>query len=207
MNRLETERDLEEGLQKLFKIEPRFGEESSLIGEIPLRRKKDGFEALLDAIVGQQVSVAAGDAIWKRLKKAKLTGPRKVLAATEEELRECGLSRQKIRYSKALAEARIDYRSLREKSTKEVVDALIEVTGIGKWTAEIYCLFSLGHADAFAPGDLALQEAARVLFGLKERPSEKELRKLSEDWSPWRGVAARFLWSYYRVAKEREGTR
>lgn len=207
MNRLETERDLEEGLQKLFKIEPRFGEESSLIGEIPLRRKKDGFEALLDAIVGQQVSVAAGDAIWKRLKKAKLTGPRKVLAATEEELRECGLSRQKIRYSKALAEARIDYRSLREKSTEEVVDALIEVTGIGKWTAEIYCLFSLGHADAFAPGDLALQEAARVLFGLKERPSEKELRKLSEDWSPWRGVAARFLWSYYRVAKEREGTR
>ena len=84
---------------------------------------------------------------------------------------------------------------------------LTKVLGIGHWTAEIYCLFSLGHADAFAPGDLALQESARILFQLEERPSEKELRKLAESWSPWRGVAARILWSYYRVDKDREGTR
>ena len=204
---METESDLRKGLAGLFKVAPRFREVSDLVGEIPLRRRKDGFEALFDAIVGQQVSVAAGDAIWKRLKNARLTGPRKVLHATEEELRECGLSRQKIRYGKSLAEARIDYRALREKNTEEVVEILTKVTGIGKWTAEIYCLFSLGHVDAFAPGDLALQEATRVLFELKERPNEKELRKFSESWSPWRGVAARFLWSYYHIAKDREGTR
>ncbi len=207
MRRIETNEDLEEGAKWLVKRESRFGKALKLIEEVPLRRRKDGFEALLDAIVGQQVSVAAGDAIWKRLKGARLTGPRKVLAASDDELRACGLSRQKTRYARALADAGINYRKLREASTDEVVERLTEVTGIGKWTAEIYCLFSLGHADAFAPGDLALQESARVLFGLSERPSEKELRELSEKWSPWRGVAARILWSYYRVAKEREGTR
>ena len=68
-------------------------------------------------------------------------------------------------------------------------------------------MFSLGRADVFAPGDLALQEAARILFDLEDRPTEKALRVMSEDWSPWRGVAARLLWAYYRVAKEREGIR
>ena len=207
MRRIESEADLEEGVQWLSRQEPRFREAYRLVGSIPLRRRKDGFEALMDAIVGQQVSVAAGDAIWGRLKKAKLTGPRKVLHASEEELRACGLSRQKITYSKALAEARIDYRALRELATEEVVEVLTKVKGIGQWTAEIYCLFSLGHADAFASRDLALQESARILFELEARPDEKELRALSEHWSPWRGVAARLLWSYYRVAKEREGTR
>lgn len=207
MRRIESEADLEEGVQWLSRQEPRFREAYRLVGSIPLRRRKDGFEALMDAIVGQQVSVAAGDAIWGRLKKAKLTGPRKVLHASEEELRACGLSRQKITYSKALAEARIDYRALRELATEEVVEILTKVKGIGQWTAEIYCLFSLGHADAFASRDLALQESARILFELEARPDEKELRALSEHWSPWRGVAARLLWSYYRVAKEREGTR
>ena len=207
MRRIESEADLEEGVQWLSRQEPRFREAYRLVGSIPLRRRKDGFEALMDAIVGQQVSVAAGDAIWGRLKKAKLTGPRKVLHASEEELRACGLSRQKITYSKALAEARIDYRALRELATEEVVEILTKVKGIGQWTAEIYCLFSLGHADAFASRDLALQESARILFELEARPDEKELRALSEHWSPWRGVAARLLWSYYRVAKKREGTR
>ena len=207
MRIIESESDILEGAAWLAKSDQRFADALELIGTVPLRRSKDGFEALFDAIVGQQVSVAAGNAIWGRLKKARLTGPRKVLLASEEELRACGLSRQKIRYSKALTEARINYRALRNASTEEVVLILTKVLGIGHWTAEIYCLFSLGHADAFAPGDLALQESARILFQLEERPSEKELRKLAESWSPWRGVAARILWSYYRVDKDREGTR
>jgi len=85
------------------------------------------------------------------------------------------------------------------------VARLVAVPGIGVWTAEIYAMFALGRADVFAPGDLALQEAARMLFGLEARPGEKRLRAMAEAWSPWRSVAARVLWAYYRVAKERDG--
>jgi DNA-3-methyladenine glycosylase II len=157
--------------------------------------------------VSQQVSVAAADAIWARLKAAGLTAPRRILAASDEDLRACGLSRQKIRYARALAAARLPYPALRGQPTEEVIATLVEVPGIGRWTAEIYAMFSLGRADVICPGDLALQESARILFRLEARPTERELRGMSEPWSPWRGVAARLLWAYYRVAKEREGIR
>jgi DNA-3-methyladenine glycosylase II len=87
----------------------------------------------------------------------------------------------------------------------EVVARLVELPGIGRWTAEIYAMFSLGRADVFAPGDLALQEAARMLFSLEARPTEKALRAMAGGWSPWRSIAARALWAYYRAAKGREG--
>ena len=207
MRRIHTLDDVAEGSAWLAAHEPRFAQALELTGPLPLRRSKDGFDRLLSAIVSQQVSVAAGRAIWKRLEEAKLTGPRKVMWATEEDLRACGLSRQKARYAKALAEARIDYAALREAPPEEVVATLTQVSGIGVWTAEIYAMFSLGHADVFAPGDLALQEAARMLFELPERPTEKALRTMAADWSPWRAVAARALWAYYHVAKQREGIR
>ena len=89
----------------------------------------------------------------------------------------------------------------------QVVATLTAVPGIGTWTAEIYAMFALGRADVFAPGDLALQEGARLLFDLPERPRERDLRTLALRWSPWRAVAARLLWAYYRVAKQREGIR
>jgi DNA-3-methyladenine glycosylase II len=122
-------------------------------------------------------------------------------------MRACGLSRQKVRYARALAEAEIDWAALRARSTEEVVAELTAVPGIGRWTAEIYATFSLGHPDAFAAGDLALQESARLLYDLPERPKERALRELAEPWRPWRAVAARLLWAYYRVAKDREGVR
>lgn len=196
-----------EGADHLSRVEPRFAAAYALTGPLPLRLRKDGFAALLDAIVSQQVSVAAADAIWGRLKAAGLTGPRKIAWASDDDLRACGLSRQKIRYARELAAANIRYPALRETPTDEVIDTLIAVPGIGRWTAEIYAMFSLARADVFAPGDLALQEAARMLFELEARPSEKALREQSAAWAPWRGVAARLLWAYYRVAKEREGIR
>ncbi len=204
---IETPACVAEGAAFLAEVEPRFAHALDMTGPLPLRRRKDGFAALLDAIVSQQVSVAAADAIWGRLKAAGLTGPRKIMWASDEDLRDCGLSRQKIRYARELASSGIRFPALRQAPTDEVIATLIEVPGIGRWTAEIYAMFSLGRADVFAPGDLALQEAARILFDMEERPSEKALRQQSEDWSPWRGVAARLLWAYYRVAKEREGIR
>lgn len=204
---IETHDCVAEGAADLAAAEPRFARALAQTGPLPLRRRPDGFEQLLSAIVSQQVSVAAAAAIWSRLKAARLTGPRKVMWASEDALRACGLSRQKIRYAKALAAARIDYRALRTAPDDQVIATLTEVPGIGRWTAEIYAMFSLGRADVFAPADLALQESARILFDLPERPREAPFRAMAEDWRPWRAVAARLLWAYYRVAKDREGIR
>ena len=199
--------DVEEGAAHLCAICPRMAQARAEVGALPLRRKPDGFAQLLSAIVSQQVSVASANAIWGRMKSAALTGPRKIKWASDDDLRAAGLSRQKIRYARALAEARIDFGALRDAPTDEVIATLVEVPGVGVWTAEIYAMFSLGRADVFAPGDLALQEAARLLYELLERPRERDLREMSQAWRPWRSVAARILWAYYHVAKQREGIR
>lgn len=204
---IETPGCIAEGADWLARIEPRFAHALTLTGPPPLRRREDGFTALLGAIVSQQVSVASANAIWARLEAAGFADPAAVAASTEDELRAHGLSRQKARYARALAEAGIDYPALRGMPDEAVVTELVAVPGIGRWTAEIYAMFSLGRADVFAPADLALQEAARLLFGLPGRPTEKALRAMAEPWSPWRAVAARLLWAYYRVVKEREGIR
>jgi DNA-3-methyladenine glycosylase II len=194
-----------EGAAWLAAREPTFARALPLVGDLPLRREPDGFSALLRAIVGQQVSVASARAIWARLEAAGLSEAAVMAEATDDDLRAAGLSRQKARYGRALAQAGIDFNALRGVPDAEVIATLVAVPGIGGWTAEIYAMFALGRADVFAPGDLALQEAARMLFGLQARPTDKALRAMAQDWSPWRSVAARILWAYYRVAKEREG--
>jgi len=196
-----------EGADWLSRAEPRFAHALTLVGPLPLRRQPDGFTALLDAIVGQQVSVASADAIWRRMEAAGLTDRATLAMASDEACRAAGLSRQKARYGRALADSAIDFDALRGLPDAQVVEVLTDVPGIGMWTAEIYAMFALGRADVFAPGDLALQEAARVLFDLPDRPKERALRAMAEAWSPWRSVAATLLWAYYRVAKSREGIR
>jgi DNA-3-methyladenine glycosylase II len=204
---IKSELCIQEATAWLSAHEPRFSQALQKTGPLPLRLRPDGFERLLSAIVSQQISVAAADAIWNRMKAAGFTNPKIILSASEEKLRSAGLSRQKCRYAKALSEADIDYQGLRTLSSEDIIKTLTRVSGIGVWTAEIYVMFSLGRADVFASGDLALQESARVLFALPERPKEKELRVMSQDWSPWRAVAARLLWAYYSNVKSREGIR
>ncbi|MGH1354442.1 MAG: DNA-3-methyladenine glycosylase family protein [Thalassovita sp.] len=196
-----------EGADWLCAADPAMARAYALTGPLPLRLKPDGFAQLLNAIVSQQVSVASANAIWARLEQAGMTDAAPLLETPQEALRELGLSRQKARYAKALAEAGIDYDALRDTPTDQVIKTLTAVTGIGVWTAEIYAMFSLGRADVFAPGDLALQEAARILYDLPERPRDKALRQMADRWSPWRSVAARMLWAYYRLEKQREGIR
>jgi len=204
---LETDACIAEGAEWLAQREPRFAMALAQTGPLPLRRQAGGFTALLDAIVGQQVSVAAGNAIWARMEGAGLTQAPDILAASPDDLRAVGLSRQKAGYAHALAAAAIDYDALAIAPTDEVIRTLVAVKGIGVWTAEIYAMFALVRADAFAVGDLALQESARVLFDLPARPTDRALRALAADWSPWRGVAARLLWSYYHIIKSRDGIR
>ncbi len=198
---------IEEGAAWLASREPRFGTAYALSKPLKLRRFPDGFDRLLSSIVSQQISVAAAETVWARMVAGGFTTPQAVLAAPDEALSAAGLSGQKVRYAKALASAGIDYEALRTLPTEEVIARLVQVPGIGRWTAEMYAMFALGHADVFGPGDLALQEGARLLFDLPERPKEKVMRQMAEAWSPWRAVAARILWGYYHVVKSREGVR
>ncbi|MEO0379645.1 MAG: DNA-3-methyladenine glycosylase 2 family protein, partial [Pseudomonadota bacterium] len=202
---IETEADVAEGAAWLGAQHPAMARALDVAGPLPLRRRPDGFAALLNAIIGQQVSTASANAIWARLEQGGLIAPAPVIAAGEDGLRAAGLSRQKIAYALALAGAGVDYEALRSAPDAEVIKTLTAIKGIGVWTAEIYAMFALGRPDVFAPGDLALQEAARVIFDLPERPKEKALRAMAEDWSPWRAVAARLFFTYYRVIKGREG--
>ena len=197
--------DVAEGAAWLAEVEPRFQQVLAATGPLPLRLKPDGFDALLGAIISQQVSVASANAIRTRLAAAGISDEATVQAAGEDGLRAVGFSRQKIRYALALAEADIDYAALHNAPDGEVIATLTAVSGIGLWTAQVYAMFSLGRVDILPPGDLALQEAARILFDLPERPAPKELDRMAQDWSPWRSVAARALFTYYRVAKDREG--
>lgn len=200
-----TDACVAEGAAWLAAREPRLASALAEVGPLPLRRTSDGFDRLLHTIVGQQVSVASHRAIWARMEAAGLTGAGAVLVADDAVLRAVGLSRPKARYARALAEAAIDYDALRRMPTEALVERLTAIPGIGVWTAEIYAMFALGRADVFAPGDLALQEGARLLFDLEARPAERALRQRAADWSPWRSVAARLLWAYYRHAKGRDG--
>lgn len=202
-----TDACVSEGAAWLAVQDPRWGRAHAAVGQLPLRRKPDGFAELLSAIVSQQVSVASANAIWGRLVAAGMTSPDAVAATTHDDLRALGLSQQKATYARALAEAGIDYPGLRDTPTADVITTLTAVKGIGLWTAEIYAMFSLGRADVFAPGDLALQEGARMLFDQPDRPTEKALRQHAADWSPWRSVAARILWAYYAHMKSKEGIR
>ncbi|MDB2369181.1 DNA-3-methyladenine glycosylase 2 family protein [Octadecabacter sp.] len=202
---IETDADVAEGVVALSAICPRMKAAYGVTGPLPLRRKPDGFAQLLSAIIGQQVSIASARAIWGRMQDAGMVTPDACAAASQDALRALGLSRQKARYTGELARAGIDFNALRDMPSAAVIKTLVAVPGIGPWTAEVYTMFSLGHADVFAPGDLALQEAAKVLYDLPERPKERAFRTMAEDWAPWRSVAARQLWAYYAVLKKREG--
>lgn len=175
------------------------------IGPPPARWYGSGFEGLLHIIVGQQVSIASATAIWSRLAGlcVPLT-PERLLAFDEAALRAAGLSRQKALYARAMAQAIldgvIDLDALHTHDDETAIAALMQLKGIGRWSAEIYLLFGLGRPDVLPADDLALLIAAQRLKRLPERPSPNKLREIGEAWRPWRSVAARMLWHYYRHA-------
>lgn len=207
MREIRAPADLAEGAAHLARVCPVWARVLPGLGPLPLRRRPDGFAAILDAVVAQQLSTGAAGAIAARMAQAGVTGEAAILAATDEDLRALGLSRPKIRYLRGIAAAGIDWAGLRALPDDEVIARLTALPGIGRWTAEIYLKFALGRADAFAAGDLALAEAARLLYGLPDRPGPAALTALAEPWRPWRAVAARALWAYYRQARGREGIR
>lgn len=207
--RLRTARDLERELAELVRGDPRLADVLVVGGRPRLRTRSADFAGLASIVVAQQLSTASAAAIWQRLATAfDPLDHHAVLRARAARLARAGLSTPKIRTLKALAKAiardALDLSSLAHMPADDAHAALVAVHGIGPWTADIFLLFCLGHADAWPAGDLALQEAARVAFALPERPTAKAMVALAEPWRPRRGVAAKVLWSYYAAVKGRD---
>jgi len=209
-HRIDTEADLAAAIAELAEADPRFHPLLTITGTPPLRRRPGGFAGLVSIIVSQQLSTASASAIWGRLTAAyDPFEPGQLLRARATRLARLGLSAAKIRTLRAIATAidsgALDLDGLADLDADVAHAALTAIHGIGPWTADIYLLTCLGHSDAWPSGDLALQEAARIAFSLNARPTPKAMVALAEPWRPWRGVAARVLWSYYRSVKRRDG--
>jgi DNA-3-methyladenine glycosylase II len=208
--RIDTEADIAAGLDALLAADPRLKAVSAIAGAVPLRRRPGGFAGLAGIVVSQQLSTASAGAIWGRLAAAyDPFTPQALIRARADRLARLGLSAPKIRalkeIAKAIAGGALDCDALPAMPADAAHQALCAIHGIGPWTADIYLLFCLGHPDAWPAGDLALQEAARLAFALPARPAANETWLLAEPWRPWRGVAARLLWAYYRAVKRRDG--
>ncbi len=208
MQIIDSTADIERGVNALIDLEPRFAEVLDKTGLPPLRRSEGGFKGLLHIVNGQQLSTASADAIWARMAEqlAPMT-PEHLATLDDDTLRAAGCSRPKVKTIRALCEAFIsghcDPDQFDALSDEDVYKRLVAIKGIGPWTADIYLLGCLGRPDAWPTGDLALQVAAQHAFDLDGRPDNKAMLVLGEPWRPWRAVAARVLWSYYRIVKGR----
>lgn len=204
---IETEADIAKGLRSLLRRDPRLRAVARVAGAVPLRRRPGGMEGLARIILGQQLSVASAEAIWSRFAVA-FPGctAEAIVAADEATLRAPGLSAPKIRTLRALAQAHrggLDLDALATLPAEVAHARLTAVKGIGPWTADIYLLFCLGHPDIFPAGDLALRNAVADAFGLAPPVTVKAIDEIAAAWSPWRGVAARLFWAYYRARRQR----
>ena len=191
---------------RIYKLEKKFEFIEKDFGFPSFDPREKGYLALKKTIIGQQLSIASAAAIWRRFIDADIRDEKILNGQADTQLRNLGLSRQKISYLKSLAESRLDFDQMEVMENEEVIDVLTAIKGIGLWTAEIYCIFSLRRLDIFPAGDLALQEATKYLLDLKSRPLEKEMRKLAKSWVPYRSVCAIILWHFYRNLKSREST-
>ena len=196
-------RNLAAALAHLAAVDPDIARVLAEIGPPPPRTRPATFATLLQIITSQQVSVAAATSIWQRLRAAGFDRPAVFLDADDAALRAAGLSRAKIGYgraaAKAVSDSALDLVGLGDQPLEAAHNTLRALPGVGRWTADIFCLFALGHGDVWPAGDIALQEALRRLRGWPERPSAAQTDIESALWRPWRGAAALVLWHYYRT--------
>lgn len=192
-------------VEALASREPAFARVVEQHGVPAPRNSEPGAQTLLRTIVGQQVSVAAARSMWSKLEAAYGSPPdlHLLLAATDEELRGAGISRQKAGYIRSLAElvlsGELDLHDL-PSDDEEAIALLTRIKGIGRWSAEIYLLFAEGRADVFPAGDLAVMIEIGRLMGLADKPTERQLREMAEPWRPYRGAAAILAWHSYNSA-------
>ena len=210
MRRALTNASYAEAVAELSARDPALGDVVAAWGAPPRWKRPQGFATLVLLILEQQVSLASAKATFARLEdRAGAVEPDAILALGEARLREAGLSRQKARYVRGLAEAvaggTLDFRKIGRADDAAVRAALIPIKGIGDWTVDIYLLTALQRPDVWPARDLALQEAARALRALDARPDEAAMLDIGETWRPWRSVAARILWHHYLNTRRRRG--
>jgi DNA-3-methyladenine glycosylase II len=197
--------DLRNSLDSLAAIERRIAAALAEVGYPEPRISEPGYQTLLRAIVGQQVSVASAASLWAKLTAAigDPPDPTHLLAASDETLRSAGLSRQKASYARSLAEevvsGRLDFAKL-PADDEEAIAELVRVKGIGRWTAEVYLLFAEGRTDVWPAGDLAVQIETGRIMGLEGKPDEKRVREIAEAWRPHRGAFAIFAWHHRKTS-------
>jgi len=197
-----TAEALHGGLDAIAAREPLIARALERTGYPEPRIRPTGYATLLRTIVGQQVSVAAANSMWRKLEAflGEDVDAARLVAADFDELRACGLSRQKQGYARSLCElvlaGEIDFDAL-PVDDEAAIELLTRIKGIGRWSAEIYLLFAEGRPDIWPAGDLAVQAGLGKLLGLEERPSERQTRALAEVWRPHRGAAAIFTWHCY----------
>lgn len=199
--RLETS-TLIAGLDAIAHRHKRVASELKRIGYPKLRKKSMGYKTLLRTIIGQQVSVAAANAIWRNLEKeiGNDFTPTSLMTTDSSNLQACGISRQKQKYVRSLCQriamGALNLDSLPEDD-EEAIDLLTSVNGIGRWSAEIYLLFAEGRPDIWPAGDLVIRKGLKWMFDLPEHPSEQATRAIAKDWSPHRSAMAIFIWYYH----------
>jgi DNA-3-methyladenine glycosylase II len=201
-HRISSAKHIDDAIATLIAADKRFHPVVKRAGKPPfVPRRRHGFEALMDIVVSQQLSIAAADTIFGRVKeKVAPFDPATLLATAPETLRACGLSAPKQKHMKSIATAIIDgtldLKRVRRMHDNDAREHLTAIKGIGPWTADIYLMSSLGRADIWPVADVGLQAAITRALGLKKRPSEKQMEKLSKAWQPWRTVVARLLWMH-----------
>lgn len=198
-------RIINKGMKVLAKSDEDIARALEQLGPPPPRLRPAGFETLLNTIVSQQISTEAARAIMGRVcSLVPEISASALLTVGVEELRRAGLSYRKIEYALQLAQAidegRFDVAGLAECSNEDAITSITALRGFGRWSAEIYLLFSLRRCDIFPADDLALQTALARLKGLSSKPTPKQARALVAHWAPWRSVGALFLWHYYSGA-------
>ena len=195
-------KQLAEGIDAIAALEPAIAAAVARTGYPEPRIRETGYRTLLRTIVGQQVSVAAAASMWRKLEAflGEDMPAGALLAAEFDELRACGLSRQKQGYARSLCElvvgGELDLDNL-PADDEVAIEQLVRIKGIGRWSAEIYLLFAEGRPDIWPAGDLAVQAGIGRILGLEERPSEKATRALAEGWRPHRGAVAILTWHCY----------
>lgn len=208
-DRIKNESDIDFALEKLKELDPALIPIINSVDHVPLRLSKDGVEGLAKIVTSQLISRAAAEAIWLRIEtELGEINEATILSQSEDELMALGLSRAKAKTFRTIAQASvsnaISFIELSRLPADKALKELMSLKGIGRWSAEVYLMFCCGHYDFFPAGDIALRSAAGEIFYQGERPDEKELRAISQRWSPYKSVAARLLWSYYAHMKNRE---
>ena len=194
-------------LDKLAALDPDVAGAVKTFGPPADRSLPANFDTLARSVIGQQISRSAAHVIWQRMKDLNIQTPDTIVAMSVERVMQAGLSRRKAEYLIGIADevisGRLDLEALHQLSGDDVQKRLIEIRGIGAWTADNFRLFALGDMDAWPANDLALQEGMKRLKGMDERPNGKQMEQLGANWRPYRGAGALMLWHIYGISVRR----